>query len=409
MSFKEFGFVPEVIEGLEAMGFSNPTPIQEQAIPIINAGKDLIGCAQTGTGKTAAFLLPIINKIHQETGHNKTGTLIIVPTRELAIQIDNQVQGLAYYLNVSSIPVYGGGDGSSWDIQKKAIMTGADIMVATPGRLISHIHQEYVDLSGMKYLILDEADRMLDMGFNEDIMKIIKQVPENRQTLFFSATMPTKIRGLAKKILKSPEEVSIALSKPAERVVQGAFMTYDGQKNDLIVHLLKAKELKSVIIFCARKITVKSLNKDLKKEGINSEAIHSDLDQSEREKLLLNYRNCEFPVLVATDIMSRGIDIEDIDLVINYEVPQDAEDYVHRIGRTARASSKGIAFTLINEDDQYNFGKIEEFIGAEVHKIKLPSNLGEGPKYNPKAHRNKGRGNFSRKPKRGVHTTKKRT
>lgn len=409
MSFKEFGFVPEVIEGLEAMGFSNPTPIQEQAIPIITSGKDIIGCAQTGTGKTAAFLLPIINKIHQEPDHDKISTLIIVPTRELAIQIDNQVQGLAYYLNVSSIPVYGGGDGSSWDVQKKAIMTGADIMVATPGRLISHIHQEYVDLSGIQHVILDEADRMLDMGFHEDIMKIIKDVPVKRQTLLFSATMPTKIRGLAKTILTAPEEVTIALSKPAERVVQGAFMTYDGQKNDLIVHLLKAKDLKSVIIFCARKITVKSLNKDLKKEGINSEAIHSDLEQSEREKILLDYRNREFPVLIATDIMSRGIDIEDIDLVINYEVPQDAEDYVHRIGRTARASSKGIAFTLINEDDQYNFGKIEELIGAEVRKIKLPTYLGEGPTYDPKSYRKRGRSNFIRKPKRGGHTAKKRT
>ncbi len=409
MSFKEFGFVPEVIEGLEAMGFTEPTPIQDQAIPIINEGKDLIGCAQTGTGKTAAFLLPIINKIHQQSKHDKINTLIIVPTRELAVQIDNQVQGLAYYLNVSSIAVYGGGDGDSWEVQKKAILTGADIMVATPGRLIAHIHQEYVDLSGIQYLILDEADRMLDMGFNEDIMKIIKDVPKKRQTLLFSATMPFKIRHLAKKILQEPEEVTIALSKPVELVVQGAFMTYDGQKNDLISHLLQAKELKSVLTFCSRKTTVKNLNKDLQNLGIKSRAIHSDLDQAEREKILLDFRNRKFPVLVATDVLSRGIDIENIDLVINYDVPQDAEDYVHRIGRTARASSAGVAFTLINEDDQWKFSQIERLIGSEVRKIKLPAHLGDGPEYNPKSFRSKGKKTFRKKSKSRGQTVKKKT
>lgn len=382
------------------MGFETPTPIQEGAIPIINDGKDLIGCAQTGTGKTAAFLLPILNMIHNTTDHHKIKTLIIVPTRELAIQIDNQIQGLAYYLNVSSIAVYGGGDGGSWEVQKKAILQGADIMVATPGRLIAHIHQEYVDLSGIKYLILDEADRMLDMGFNDDIMKIIKSIPGERQTLLFSATMPPKIKNLAQKILKEPEEIAIAISKPAERVVQAAFMTYDGQKNDLISHLLQAKDLKSVIIFCSRKSTVKVLDKDLRKLGIKSRSIHSDLEQKEREEILLDYRNRDFPVLIATDILSRGIDIEDIDLVINYDVPQDAEDYVHRIGRTARASSKGVAFTLINEDDQQKFGQIERLIGSEVRKIKLPSHLGEGPTYNPRSYNKKGKRKFRRKVKR---------
>ncbi len=385
---------------MEAMGFETPTPIQEGAIPIINDGKDLIGCAQTGTGKTAAFLLPILNMIHNTTDHHKIKTLIIVPTRELAIQIDNQIQGLAYYLNVSSIAVYGGGDGGSWEVQKKAILQGADIMVATPGRLIAHIHQEYVDLSGIKYLILDEADRMLDMGFNDDIMKIIKSIPGERQTLLFSATMPPKIKNLAQKILKEPEEIAIAISKPAERVVQAAFMTYDGQKNDLISHLLQAKDLKSVIIFCSRKSTVKVLDKDLRKLGIKSRSIHSDLEQKEREEILLDYRNRDFPVLIATDILSRGIDIEDIDLVINYDVPQDAEDYVHRIGRTARASSKGVAFTLINEDDQQKFGQIERLIGSEVRKIKLPSHLGEGPTYNPRSYNKKGKRKFRRKVKR---------
>ena len=394
--------MPEVIEGLEAMGFEIPTPIQERAIPIIESGKDLIGCAQTGTGKTAAFLLPILNRIHQQPSHDKIDTLIIVPTRELAVQIDNQVQGLAYYMKVSSVAVYGGGDGGSWEVQKRAILTGADIMVATPGRLIAHIQQNYVDLSKIQYLILDEADRMLDMGFNDDIMTIIKQIPEKRQTLFFSATMPGKIRVLAKKILKDPEEVTLAISKPAERVVQGAFMTYDGQKNALISHLLQAKQLQSVLIFCSRKITVKSLNKDLQQLGINSQMINSDLMQADRERILIDYRNRDFPVLIATDVLSRGIDIENIDLVINYDVPQDAEDYVHRIGRTARASSKGVAFTLINEEDQRKFGQIERLIGSEVKKIKLPSHIGEGPVYNPKASFSKGRGGkpFRRNAKR---------
>ncbi|MEQ9426530.1 MAG: DEAD/DEAH box helicase [Cyclobacteriaceae bacterium] len=387
MTFKDFGFASEVVDGLAAMGFENPTPIQEQAIPVITQGRDLIGCAQTGTGKTAAFLLPILDKIHKGTEHNKISTLIIVPTRELAIQIDNQVQGLGYYLNASSIAVYGGGESMAWDIQKKAIVTGADIMIATPGRLIAHINQEYVDLSHVEHVILDEADRMLDMGFHDDIMKIIKKAPQERQTLLFSATMPKKIRDLANKILNNPEEISIAISKPAERVVQGAFLTYDGQKNELISHLLQAKEMKSVIVFCARKTTVKSLNRDLKKLDINSEAIHSDLEQKEREEILLGFRNRSFPVLIATDILSRGIDIEDIELVINYDVPNDAEDYVHRIGRTARASSKGIAFTLINEDDQYKFHQIEKLIESEVRKIKLPSHIGEGPEYKPNTSR----------------------
>ncbi|MDA0196633.1 MAG: DEAD/DEAH box helicase [Bacteroidetes bacterium] len=399
MTFSDFGFSSEIIEGLEAMGFQNPTPIQEQAIPVIQEGKDLIGCAQTGTGKTAAFLLPILNKIHQAEKHDNIKVLIIVPTRELAIQIDNQIQGLAYYLNVSSIAVYGGGDGSSWDIQKKAIQTGADIMVATPGRLIAHINQEYVDLTSIKHVILDEADRMLDMGFNEDITRIIKDVPKERQTLLFSATMPKKIRELSQKILSHPEEISLAISKPAERVVQGAFLTFDGQKNSLIAHLLQAKTLKSVLIFCSRKSTVKELNRDLKKLGIQSEAIHSDLEQHEREKLLLDYRNRTFPVLIATDILSRGIDIEDIDLVMNYDVPRDAEDYVHRIGRTARASSKGIAFTLINEDDMWKFHQIERLIGSEVRKIKLPPHLGSGPDYDPQGSKNRGK-SYHKKPKK---------
>lgn len=385
MKFDELGVTSPVLDGIEAMGFKNATPIQEQSIPIIIEGNDLIACAQTGTGKTAAFLLPVMQKINEASQHTSIDALIICPTRELAVQIDNQVQGLGYYANVSSLPVYGGGDGMSWDVQKKALVKGANIIVATPGRMIAHLNQEYVDLSKVSYFILDEADRMLDMGFYDDIKKIMEYLPKKRQNLMFSATMPPKIRKMAKETLVDPKEVSIAISKPAERVVQAAFLAYDGQKPDLLKHLFKAKQLKSVIVFLSQKSQVDKTAAMIKKMDINAAGIHSGLEQSERENVLQKFTNREINVLVATDVMSRGIDIDGIDMVINYNVPQDAEDYIHRIGRTARASAKGIAFTFVNDEDMYRLGKIEQLIGDEIRKVKLPDYIGEGPAYNPNA------------------------
>jgi superfamily II DNA/RNA helicase len=366
------------------MGFEKPTPIQEQAIPFILNNKDLIACAQTGTGKTAAFVLPVLNKI-AKANTSTTNALIIVPTRELALQIDQAIQGFSYFTSASSIAIYGGGDGSSFENEKRALTQGANIIIATPGRLMAHLNMGYVKLDHLQHLILDEADRMLDMGFVDDILKITTYLPKQKQTLMFSATMPPKIRTLATKLLVNPEQISISISKPAEGVMQGAYLTYDTQKNNLIKHLLagKEKELSSVIIFLSTKQKVKELDRDLQKAGIKAKAIHSDLEQNEREEVLRDFRSKKIQILVATDILSRGIDIEDIGLVINYDVPGDAEDYIHRIGRTARAASKGVALTFINEFDQQKFLQIETLIGAEVKKIPLPPELGEGPAYNP--------------------------
>ncbi|MEJ2003395.1 MAG: DEAD/DEAH box helicase [Cyclobacteriaceae bacterium] len=338
MKFSETGLHPSLLEGIEAMGFEETTPVQEVAIPAILAGKDVIASAQTGTGKTAAFLLPIIHKILEENDQNEeVRALIIVPTRELAIQIDQQMEGLSYFTNVSSIAIYGGSDGTSFAREKKALTSGAKMIIGTPGRLISHLNMGYTNLKGLKYLILDEADRMLDMGFHDDIMKIIGHLPKKRQNLMFSATMPNKIRELTNKLLHEPEEISIAISKPAERIVQAAFCVYPGQKIPLISYLLKAKELKSVIIFCGTKQSTKDLARALKKLDLSVEDIHSDLDQSEREHVLRQFRNRKVNVLVATDILSRGIDVEDIDLVINFDVPSDGEDYRgNRKGKSSR-------------------------------------------------------------------------
>lgn len=383
MKFKDFNLDSKLLEGIDAMGFEEATPVQELAIPTILSGKDIIASAQTGTGKTAAFLLPMIDKVMNLPQDESIKALIIVPTRELAVQIDQQLEGLSYYTSISSLPVYGGGDGSGFSAEKKALSTGADIIVGTPGRLIAHLNMGYVQLDKLSFLVLDEADRMLDMGFNEDIMTIVSKLPKERQSLMFSATMPSKIRDLARKLLKDPEEINIAISKPAERIVQAAFSVYDNQKVGLTQHILKAKSLKSVIIFCSTKSSTKTLNRELKKVGVLSEEIHSDLEQKERETVLRKFKNKELNVLVATDILSRGIDVEDIELVINYDVPNDGEDYIHRIGRTARAASKGVAFTFINEKDQYNFSQIEELLGDPVPKAKLPAELGEAPMYNP--------------------------
>jgi superfamily II DNA/RNA helicase len=396
LKFSDFNFENSLQEGLDSMGFENPTPIQQQAIPIIQRNKDIIGCAQTGTGKTAAFLLPILNKLTLNPTNN-TDTLIIVPTRELALQIDQAVEGFSYFTSVSSLAIYGGSDGAVFEREKKALMQGANIIIATPGRLLAHLNMGYVKLNHLKHFILDEADRMLDMGFVEDLLKITTYLPKERQTLLFSATMPPKIRTLANKLLKEPEHISISISKPAEGVVQGAYLVYDAQKNNLIKSLLEGKNLSSVIIFVSTKQKVKELERDLQKAGLKAKSIHSDLEQNEREEVLRNFRSKQLQILVATDILSRGIDIEDIGLVINYDVPADAEDYIHRIGRTARASSTGVALTFINEYDQQKFQQIETLIGAEIKKIALPPAIGEGPIYDPLIKIKK---SFQKKPSR---------
>ena len=383
------------------MGFEKPTPIQEKAIPVILENKDLIACAQTGTGKTAAFLLPIMNKIIKD--HSDTiDTLVIVPTRELAIQIDTALQGFAYFTPITSIAIYGGNDGTSYEQEKKALTQGANIIIATPGRLIAHINQGYAKFKTLKHLVLDEADRMLDMGFSDDLNRIISVLPANRQTLLFSATMPPKIRTLADKILKSPEKINIAISKPAERVIQGAYVVHNAQKVELLRQLLTGKKLKSILIFSSTKSKVKELEKELKGLGMNVSAIHSDLTQDQRNEVLRNFRNRKLQILVATDILSRGIDIDSIELVVNFDVPGDAEDYIHRVGRTARAEATGVALTLIGPADQRKFKGIEDLIGDEIKKLPLPPSLGEGPEYKPnERHKEPGRRQWNKsKPKR---------
>lgn len=365
------------------MGFEEPTPIQEEAIPPILNGKDLIGCAQTGTGKTAAYLLPMLHHL-LEGGTQGIQTLIIAPTRELAMQIDQQLEGFLYFTSLSSITIYGGKDGAAFETQKNALKRGTDIIIATPGKLISHLNLGYVDMSGLKYLILDEADRMLDMGFYEDIVRIASFLPEKRHSLLFSATMPPKIRQLAKKLLVDPEEINIAVSKPAENILQVVFHVYGNQKLPLIEHLLKAKRVNSLIVFCSRKTTVKEVGKILNKLDYNVAAIHSDLEQPEREEVLRKFKSKQLQILVATDILSRGIDVEGIELVVNYDLPNDPEDYVHRIGRTARADASGAAFSFVEPQDQFSFSRIIELIGDEnITTAKLPDYLGEAPAYEP--------------------------
>jgi ATP-dependent RNA helicase RhlE len=392
LNFSDFGFDPTVMEGIEAMGYETPTPIQEQTIPAILEGKDIIGSAQTGTGKTAAFLLPIIQKIIHSEKENKTRALIIVPTRELAMQIDQQMEGFSYFTDVGSIAVYGGGDGALFAREKKALVEGTEMVICTPGRMIAHLNNNYVNLDGLHFLVLDEADRMLDMGFHEDIMKIIQYLPKNRQNLMFAATMPGDIRILAKKVLNNPLEVSIAVSKPVEKVLQVAYVVYENQKLPLAVHLLKGRDLKSVIVFCSTKVSAKQLGRQLKQEGLLAQDIHSDLDQKSREEIMLQFRNRKLNVLVATDLLSRGIDIDNIELIINYDVPHEGEDYIHRIGRTARAESDGIAITLISEKEQHKFARIEKMLEKPVTKASLPSEFGDTPEYNPDKYRGYGGG-----------------
>ena len=383
MSFLNFNFGNELQEGLNMMGFEKATPIQEEAIPIIQANKDLIACAQTGTGKTAAFVLPILDKLTKIPRENKINTIIIAPTRELAKQIDNQIEGFSYFTNSSSYPIYGGGTGIEFDNQKQAIKNGTDIIICTPGRLLAHFDFNYFDTSGVKHFILDEADRMLDMGFYDDIMKIANKLPKNRQNLLFSATMPEKIRKLANTILSNPENISLAISKPADKIKQYAYMTYDKQKIKLIKEILKTKDknLSHVLIFASSIKNVKEIKNTLNKIGIKSSDMHSGLTQEEREKTIRDFKNKRINILVATDILSRGIDIKDIRLVINYEVPCDPEDYVHRIGRTARANRTGESITLINPKQVKNFMDIEKLIQKKVPKLILPKGFDKAPDY----------------------------
>ncbi len=400
MKFSEIQLHEHILEAISYMGFENTTPIQEQAIPFILDHHDLIACAQTGTGKTAAFILPVLD--HLDKSERKgISTLIIVPTRELALQIDKQIQGFAYFLSINSLAIYGGGDGMEWEQQKKAIIQNTDILVATPGKLMSHLDLGYVKFDHLQHLILDEADRMLDMGFFDDIKKIMSYIPNKRQTLMFSATMPPKIRELAGHILHNPKEISIAMSKPAEGVLQAAYLSYDYQKTALIKSLIQDKpEYQSILIFSSTKKKVTEIIKTLRNKDYHVEGVSSDFEQREREEVLSRFASKNTRVLVATDVLSRGIDIKDIELIINYDVPGDAEDYVHRVGRTARADKTGVALTLVNEDDMFRFKKIESLIGSEIMKLQPPKELGEGPAWNDHARPSKktyGKGSYGRK------------
>ena len=385
MKFNKLSLNKELENGLEMMGFENATPIQEKTIPIILNGNDLIACAQTGTGKTAAFVLPILSILSEKKQNNKVKALIITPTRELAKQIDMQIEGFSYFTNTSSYPIYGGGTGPEFENQKQALINGTEIIICTPGRLLAHLKFDYFDTNFINHLILDEADRMLDMGFYDDIIKIVNKLPKKRQTLLFSATMPKAIRKLAKNILSKPKEISLAISKPAAGIKQYAFLVYDKHKVKLIKEILlrkkRKKQLNHVLIFASSIKSVKEIKRTLNKSGFISSDMHSGLDQNSRENTIRDFKNNKIKILVATDILSRGIDIKGIELVINYEVPNDAEDYVHRIGRTARADKTGEAITFINENQIKSFMSIEKLIENEVEKIPLPNNFEKGPVY----------------------------
>jgi len=383
LRFTDFNFVPALLESIEASNYETATPVQEQVIPPILSGRDVIASAQTGTGKTAAFLLPVMNQLLLHPVTDSVGALILVPTRELAIQISQHVEGLSYFTNLSSIAIYGGSDAQNFVAEKKALQMGADIIVCTPGRMIAHLNMGYVNFKQLKFLVLDEADRMLDMGFQDDLNKILTHLPAKRQNLLFSATMPEKIRALARKILHEPAEINIAISKPPEKIVQKAFVVHEPQKMPLISLLLKQTPYKNAVVFCSRKQTVKELTRNLKRAGFNVEEIHSDLEQSVRENVLGAFASGRVPLLVATDIISRGIDIDTIDLVVNWDVPGDGEDYVHRIGRTARAEAEGTAYTLVSEEDQRKFGDIERLLEKEIEKASIPAELGPTPAYEP--------------------------
>ena len=380
MYFDELPLSDEVLDALWDMHFDTCTPVQEQTIPVILDGRDVISCAQTGTGKTAAYILPLLTNLqYDHHDPDKLNAIIMAPTRELAQQIDQQMEGFGYYVPFSSVPVYGGNDGNNFSTQANGLKTGADIVIATPGRLLSHMNIMDIDFSGVKYFILDEADRMLDMGFYDDIMKIVEHLPNDRQTIMFSAAMPENIRRMAKKIMHNPAEVKIAISRPPESIAQRALYCYEAQKTPYVIDRLKEAGLKKVILFAGKKQRVKELAVLLGRQGLNARAMHSDLEQKERDAVMLDFRNNKVDVLVATDIVARGIDVDDIPLVINFDVPRDAEDYVHRIGRTARAENSGEAITLVSPEDAKYWGKIERFLQREIQRLTLPSALGDAP------------------------------
>lgn len=403
MGFEQFGFSDDLMAGLDAMNFREPTPIQTMAIPEILAGKDIIASAQTGTGKTAAFLLPILEKCLRDKP-NHIDTLIIVPTRELGLQIDQQLEGFSYFLPFSNIAVYGGGDGKEFEVQKKALQQGTEIVVATPGKLLSLLNLGFANMKHLRHLVLDEVDRMLDMGFIEDIQRILTFLPETKQTLFFSATMPPKIRQLALKLLKEPVQLNISISKPAEGIQQSAYMVHDPQKLSLLKTIFSKPDLKSAILFAGTKQKVKEVERELRRMKLNVGAIHSDIEQQQREEVLLSFRNRKTTILVATDVVSRGIDVQGIELVVNYDVPGDPEDYVHRIGRTARAETTGEAVTLINANDIRRFQRIEKLIEKEIPKLPLPEGLPAGPTYESAAGKSENRHHSG---SRNEHNTKR--
>ena len=383
MYFDELPLADEVLDALWDMHFDECTPVQEHTIPVILEGRDVISCAQTGTGKTAAFILPLLtNLLYDDHDPNRLNAIIMAPTRELAQQIDQQMEGFGFYVPFSSVAIYGGNDGGAWGTQSTGLQRGADIVIATPGRLLSLMNIYNIDFSGVKYFILDEADRMLDMGFYDDIIAVVNRLPKDRQTIMFSATMPANIRKMAKAIMNNPAEVQIAVSRPPESIRQQAIDIYEAQKTAFIVQKFKSsgeQELKKVIVFVGKKQGVKELARTLRANHIDARAMHSDLEQKERDEVMLDFRNNKVDVLVATDIVSRGIDVDDIPLVINYDVPRDAEDYVHRIGRTARAENKGEAITLVSPEDKHFFNKIERFLQKSIERLPLPSSLGAAP------------------------------
>ena len=410
MNFEETYLNDNILDALYDMHFEEMTPVQEKCIPEILDGRDMIGVAQTGTGKTAAYLLPILSML-DDGGYPKDAVncIIMAPTRELAQQIDQAMQGFGYYLDgISSVAVYGGNDGNRFDQEMRGLKMGADVIIATPGRLLSHIRMGYVDLSHLSFFVLDEADRMLDMGFSDDILQIAKLLPQNHQTIMFSATMPNKIQQLARTLLYNSIEVKIAVSKPAEKIQQSAYVCYEPQKLGIIRHLFKAGELERVIIFSGKKDKVKDITRELQRNHINCASMHSDLTQQERDDVMYRFKAGQVNVLVATDIVARGIDIDDILMVINYDVPRDVEDYVHRIGRTARAQRDGVAITFVSDTDMRYFFNIERFLGKEITKNPLPEGLGEPPVYQPAPARkqSRGRGGKGRNGKR--YSNKKR-
>ena len=401
MFFEELNLSDNILDALWDMHFDVCTPVQEACIPKILERHDIIGVAQTGTGKTAAYLLPVLSLLDEgQFPEDAINCVIMSPTRELAQQIDQAMQGFGYYLpNISSVAVYGGNDGNRYEQELKALRAGAGVVIATPGRLISHMQMGNLDLSRTSFFILDEADRMLDMGFSDDIMSIAKLLPPTCQTIMFSATMPPKIEQLAKTLLKEPELVKLAVSKPAEKIQQSAFVCFDPQKLDILLHMFKTDQLKRVIIFCGKKTKVKEISRALVRMKINSGEMHSDLSQAERDEIMFKFKSGQIDVLVATDIVARGIDIDDILMVINYDVPHDVEDYVHRIGRTARAERDGIAITLVNEDDIFYFKQIEKFLEKDITKNTMPEGMVEGPDYSKdygKGGNKKGRGSRKR-------------